>query len=143
MFNLLPYDIILLISSYFDTIIDVNNLISINKTIYKEYNNDTFYLDWGRNIYTKDFWDKAKKRSKILVKPYYNMKVELLRIERFQEKLEKSNMELWNNQDFYKYWNNLETLLQTKGNVKWKKKQPIANTPNNKTFNFDQLLKAL
>ena len=36
------------------------------------------------------------------------MKMELIRIEIFQNHLIKHRMEIWNNEDFYQYWEGLE-----------------------------------
>jgi hypothetical protein len=113
MFNILPDDVLLLISYYFNTVKYVNNLSSINTDLYNRCD-DLFYLNWGNNMYTKDFWDKASKRSKFIIKPYISMKNELVRIEIFQNTLKRKNMQKWDKHDFYTYWNNLEEILTKK-----------------------------
>ena len=114
MFNILPIDIILLISFKLESIFDVINLTSISKSIYENFNNE-YYLEWVRDRYTKDFWDRASLRSKEIIKPQIGMKNELARIESFQKYLIKNNYEKWNNNDFFKYWESLESLYKNKG----------------------------
>ena len=116
MLTILPYDILYLIIYNLKNIYDVINLSSINKELYL-YFDDTTYLYWGRNLYTKEFWHKAKQRSPSTYKPYINMKIELLRIEYFQSKLIKNGMEVWDREDCYKYWESLEKYIIHKRNV--------------------------
>ena len=113
MFDILPTDCLLLITYNLDSIFDVNSLISSSKELVNLYT-DLFYLDWGRNRYTKNFWDKAERRTKCLTKPYINMKNELIQIEIFQNLLIKKKTPKWNNQDFFKYWEALEINYQKK-----------------------------
>lgn len=107
MIDILPPDLLLEITYNLDIIYDVNNFICSCKQVNQLYNND-YYLEWGRNKYTKNFWDKASMRSRAVIKPYISMKNELLRIENFQKYLIKRNFEKWENRDFFKYWNSLE-----------------------------------
>ena len=107
MFTFVPTDIIFLIICNLTNIYDVINLSSIDKETYRLFD-DSLYLHWGRNLYTKDFWDKAEQRTPITYKPYTNMKTELMRIEVFQNHLIKHGMEMWNKEDFYNYWEGLE-----------------------------------
>lgn len=107
MFEILPNDIIFIIICNLTNIYDVINLSSIDKKTYGLFD-DNMYLYWGRNLYTKEFWEKAESRTPITYKPYINMKTELLRIEVFQKHLIKHGLEIWNNQDFYNYWECLE-----------------------------------
>lgn len=131
MITILPYDIILYICYYFNSVKDVNKLIILNKEL-NTVGNELFYLDWGRNLYSKEFWDRANKRSISTNFPYLGMKRELLRIENFQNTLIKKNLEKWNKEDFYKYWNSLEELLKSK-------KNNSSKIINSLSSNFNQL----
>ena len=68
MFLVLPNDIIYAIIYNLITIYDVISLSSIDKTTHVFFD-DNLYLYWGRNLYTKEFWDKAKLRTPITFKP--------------------------------------------------------------------------
>ena len=107
MFSLLSLDPILLIIFNLTNIHDVINLSEINKNI-KNIFDDDLYLYWGRNLYTKNFWDKAKQRTPSLSKPLICMKFEILRIHNFQNELLKMGYQPWNNEDFFVYWEGLE-----------------------------------
>ena len=113
MINILSSDLLLEITYNLDIIYDVNNLMAICKDINQLYTND-FYLEWGRNKYTKNFWDIAEKRSRGIIKPYISMKIELMRIENFQIYLSKKNLQRWENKDFFKYWDSLERAYNRK-----------------------------
>ena len=114
MFYSLPSDLILMILYNCTHIYDVINLSLIDKTTYNMLD-DIFYMYWGRNLYSNEFWNKAKKRNPITYKPYINMKIELLRIQIFQDNLKKNGLEKWNNDDFYKYWDALENYVLNRG----------------------------
>ena len=114
MFLLLPNDIIYTIICNLTNIYDVINLSSINKNTHELFD-DSLYLYWGRNLYTKEFWDKAELRTPMTCTPYINMKTELLRIEIFQTHLIKHGMEIWDKEDFYKYWEVLEKYISNRG----------------------------
>ena len=88
-------------------IYDLINLSQIDKTTYDMFD-DTFYMYWGRNLYSNKFWELAQKRTPIISKPLLSMKMELLRIQNFQNHLLKYDMKKWTNNDFYKYWEYLE-----------------------------------
>jgi hypothetical protein len=123
MFTLVPTDILFTIICNLTNVYDVINISYINKETYELFD-DSLYLDWGRNLYTKKFWDKAKLRTPITYKPYINMKTELLRIEIFQNHLIKYGMEQWNNEDFYKYWDALEkNILERETKIKYTNNQ--------------------
>ena len=109
MINELPLDIIYIISLKFDDIFQLLNLTQTSSSIYKFFTDD-YYLEWGRYMYTSEFWEKAGHRSKYIIKPFISMKRELLRIEQFQRHLIKHKYEKWTNKDFYNYWENLESL---------------------------------
>ena len=110
MFYSLPSDLILMILYNCTHIYDLINLSLIDKTTYNMLD-DIFYMYWGRNLYSNEFWNKAKKRNPITYKPYINMKIELLRIHIFQDNLKKKGLEKWNNNDFYQYWDALENYV--------------------------------
>ena len=74
-----------------------------NKEYYKMLNN-LFYLNLAIDIYGKEFWAKAFLRPKIKSKPLNSMKLELIRIERFQTRVYKSISRRWTNEDFYNFW---------------------------------------
>ena len=74
-----------------------------NKEYYKLLNN-LFYLNLAIDIYGKEFWAKAFLRPKIKSKPLNSMKLELIRIERFQTRVYKSISRRWTNEDFYNFW---------------------------------------
>ena len=115
MFPLLSNDLILMITYNFTNIHDVINMVSADKTTNQLFD-DIHYLYWGRNMYRNELWDRAKKRTKIYIKPYINMKMELLRIYNYQNCLVKHGFEQWTNEDFYQYWETLETHIKTKYN---------------------------
>ena len=107
MFYLLPDDIIYSILLMIDNINYIINISNINTITYKLIDNN-FYNVWGRYIYTNEFWNKAEKRSTILSKPLLNMKMELLRIDNFNNYQKKHGYELWEKEDYYAYWKSLE-----------------------------------
>ena len=74
-----------------------------NKEYYKMLNN-LFYFNLAIDIYGKEFWAKAFFRPKIKSKPLNSMKLELIRIERFQTRVYKSISRRWTNEDFYNFW---------------------------------------
>lgn len=107
----IPLDIIQIIFLHFNTITDLINIIKLNK--YLNFNiDDTYFIIWGINHYSKDFWIKANRRSKCLSKPLNSMKLELIRLQKFIDCMKIQNI-TWSNQDFYKFWNLLEEYKQT------------------------------
>jgi hypothetical protein len=109
MIDKLPDDLILLIIY---NILDINNIINlsiINKTMYKCFD-DTIYIHWGRNLYSNEFWNKAQKRTPIISCPLFSMKMELLRIAKFHDYQKTLGFTLWNNEDFFKYWDAMEKI---------------------------------
>jgi len=107
MFNKIYDDLLLMILFNLTNINDIINLSEINTVIYKSINND-IYIEWGRNLYSKNFWDRATKRRPIHSKPLPNMKMELLRIQRFNDVQIKHGHQLWSKEDYYKYWDSME-----------------------------------
>ena len=112
MLDKMPLDIILTIFTNLNTLHDLINIIKLNKYLYHNID-DTYFIIWGINHYSKDFWIKANKRSKSLSKPLNSMKLELLRIQRFIDYMKKQNI-IWSNQDFYNFWNLLEEYKEKK-----------------------------
>lgn len=97
------YDIIIHITTF----LSLNDIISITNTskiYYNIFNNDYFY-NLSVNYYSYNFWKIASSRSSEFSKPLKNYKHELLRIEKFQESLEKYNSKRWTMHDFYSFWN--------------------------------------
>jgi len=107
MFLTISLDPLLLIIFNLTDIQDVINLSNTNKDILKIFDDD-LYLYWGRNLYTKEFWEKARQRTPSLSNPFLSMKMELLRIDNFQKHLLKYGYQTWNNADFFIYWEGLE-----------------------------------
>lgn len=83
---------------------EVLNFTLSNKHIYNSLDN-LFFKHLAIKYYTRDFWVKAKKRPINFSRPLENMKLELIRIDNFQNHLEHYNFRRWNLDDFYKYWN--------------------------------------
>ncbi len=108
----LPLDIFFIIFYKLD---NINHLINIIKTNKYFYNNidDTYFIQWGINNYTLDFWIKASQRSKNISKPQKTMKLELLRLQTFINTLKIQNI-TWSNKDFYDFWNMLEEIKNKK-----------------------------
>ena len=87
------------------------DIIHMSMTCKYFYNifDDNFFKNLDNLYYSKMFWILAKQRPILLSHPLKSMKDELIRIENFQNKLEKNNNNRWTNKDFYNYWK-----LQTK-----------------------------
>ena len=100
--NNLNQDILINISFFIANINDVINFSNTNKEIYNLFD-DNYYMLWAINKYTCEFWINALLRNKEISKPLNNMKLELIRIFKFQEKLKKNLFPEWNNEDFYIY----------------------------------------
>lgn len=113
MFHLIPIDTLFVIIFNLKNVDDIINLSSTNKSIYELFDNNIYYF-WGQKLYSKVFWDKAKRRTPIISKPLINMKMELLRIDRFQQYNIKHGYQRWNNEDFYAYWNSLEMYIKNR-----------------------------
>lgn len=112
MLDKMPLDIILTIFINLNTLHDLISIIKLNRYLYHNID-DTYFIIWGINNYSKDFWIKANKRSKCLSKPLKSMKLELLRIQRFIDYMKIQNI-IWSNEDFYKFWNLLEEYKEKK-----------------------------
>jgi hypothetical protein len=108
----LPLDIFFIIFYKLDNINYLINIIKTNKYFYNNID-DSYFILWGINQYTLDFWIKAKQRSKTISKPLKTMKLELLRLQTFIDTLKIQNI-TWSNKDFYDFWNMLEELKNKK-----------------------------
>lgn len=65
---------------------------------------DVFYKELSNTYYSSEFWKKAKKRPFYSSRPLNNFKLELMRIENFQQHLDMLNCTRWTKKDFYNYW---------------------------------------
>jgi len=107
MFNILCEDLLLLLLLNLTNINDIINFSVTNKSIYRFINNNT-YIEWGKEIYSTEFWIKANKRTIAISKPCINMKMELLRLQNYNELQNKYGHEKWSKEDYYKYWDSME-----------------------------------
>ena len=105
MFNKLYYDILIVLN--LSDIRDVLNFSITNKIININID-DSLFTSWARKKYFDEFFDKAKKRTSILSKPFHNMKYELIRLYNFELQQLKYGNQLWSSTDYYLYWNSLE-----------------------------------
>ena len=111
MLDQLPIDLILMILYKITNINNVINVSMVNKNMWELLDNN-IYIYWGRNLYSNEFWNRANKRSSIISKPLINMKMELLRIENFQNCQKRFGYPLWNNEDYYIYWETMENYIK-------------------------------
>ena len=101
------YNIIFMID--FNTIIKITE---VNNEINKLLDNNFFKI-LAIKYYSKEFWKRAALRPRQYSKPLKNIKLELLRIEKFQNLLEKLENKRWTNDMFYNLWDN-EDLIYNK-----------------------------
>ena len=107
----LPDDIIcnIILMLDFETIIKFTEINSeINYLL-----DDIFFNNLAVLYYSKEFWIRAALRPKHYSKPLKSMKLELMRIEKFQNLLEKLENKRWTNQKFYNLWDNEELIYYT------------------------------
>ena len=84
----------------------VNDLIAlsqINKYM-RDLIDNSYYEYMGNLLYSHEFWIKAKSRHPQISKPLKNMKLELLRLENFNNKIAEQGIK-WTREDFYNFWN--------------------------------------
>ena len=93
--------------SYYLNISDISNLKKSSKEFKNIFNND-YFTHRAYQLYSKTFWKKAFNRNPILSNPLTNIENELLRIEKFNQKIEELNYKKLEEKDFYEYWENLE-----------------------------------
>ena len=103
-----PLDIVVYITNYLDNISDLFILISTNYDLYKMIDDSYFNL-WAVKHFGEKFWNLANKRTKSISLPLQSMKLELIRIGKFQIMLKNNNIR-WSNQDYYNYWQTLENI---------------------------------
>lgn len=108
----IPLDIFFIIFCKLDNFNYLINIIKTNKYFYNNID-ESYFIRWGINHYTLDFWIKANQRSENISKPQKTMKLELLRLQTFINTLKLQNI-TWSNKDFYDYWNMLEELKDIK-----------------------------
>ena len=109
MLYLLNDDIVIFITSFL-SFYDIINITNICKMYYNNIFTDDYFYNLAVSYYSDNFWKIANMRSKELSKPLKNYKLELLRIEKYQETLEKYYSERWTINDFYSYWNYREII---------------------------------
>lgn len=109
MFNILYEDLLLLILFNLTNINYIINFSIINQVTYNSINND-IYIEWGKNMYSKEFWNRANKRTITISNQCINMKMELLRIQNFTDLQIKHFQERWTKEDYYKYWDSMEKI---------------------------------
>lgn len=111
MLNKLHNDILEYISYYLN-IKDISNLKKSNKELKNIFNNK-YFIDRAYQLYSKTFWKKAYNRDPILSNPLSNIENELLRIEKFNDKIVELNFKKWDEEDFYEYWKSQENYNKT------------------------------
>ena len=75
----------------------------INSLCNKAIDNN-FYHNLALKLYSNNFWNSGINKSHLISMPFFNYKKELLRIENYQNSLDKMNINRWTNKDFYNYW---------------------------------------
>ena len=109
MFNILYEDVLLIILYNFTNVKYIINFSTINKATYKTINNN-IYIEWAKNMYSSELWNRANKQTVYISKPFINMKLELLRLHNFTRLQIKNNQETWTKEVYYKYWNTMEKI---------------------------------
>lgn len=71
---------------------------------------DYIWKEKAISKYGEEFWKKAKERPNETSKPLQSWKEELLRIEKFQRMLIDFGNRPWLENDFYSYWNLIDTI---------------------------------
>ena len=107
MLDRLPLDIICYIFNNLNEISDVFTLTSINTSL--NLMDDSYFKLWSIKHFGEQFWKLANKRSKSISQPLKTMKLELIRIGKFQMMLQTNNIK-WTNLDYYNYWQTLENI---------------------------------
>ena len=110
-FEILPPDIFLHLCA--DVPVDgVMSLVSASRALTRMYDNDEFYEHLALMYFTREFWDRAALRTTQL--PCATVKMELLRIERFQRALETMpGCKRWREREFFGYWDAAEAHRKT------------------------------
>ena len=105
----LPNELLLIISLK----LDLNSMInfsSVNKNNFKLLD-DNFFEELYELYYNSNLWKIICKRPLYNSKALNNFKLELLRIENFQQCLDYINNNRWTKKDFYNYWKNNENII--------------------------------
>jgi len=100
----IQYDLFTCITKYMN-FKDILNLSIVSQYFYNNILDDIFFYNLAVYYYSSDFWKSANSRSPTFSKPLKNYKLELIRIENFQDHLEKYNIRRWSTYNFYLYWN--------------------------------------
>ncbi len=82
---------------------DILNFSIVNREIFNVLD-DNFYLNLAIDYYSLEFWRRASRRPKHISNPLNSMKLELIRIENFQNILVFYKIHRWREIDFYKHW---------------------------------------
>ena len=108
---LLNNDILILLFTY----LDVKNTINLSKTC-KIFNNNYKKLknyEWeciSNNEYGFEFWEKARRRNKLISKPLDTYKEEIIRLKLFENNNYKYSYKKYTNKDYYDLWQKLEEI---------------------------------
>lgn len=108
-------DLITYISNYLK-LQDIVNLKQINKECNNIFDN-LYFSQYASFLYSKQFWEKASNRNPILSNPLKNLQQELLRIEKFNNSLIKSQQLPWTEQQFFEYWESIEIYFNQKNKL--------------------------
>ena len=95
-------DLILYISNF----LSFENILTFsitNKFINNSFD-DNYYLHLAKKKYSKLFWDRASLRPVRLSIPLNSIKLELIRIYKFQNYVYKLTNNYWTETDFFNYW---------------------------------------
>ena len=102
MISKLNQDVLQNLAYYLD-LFSILNLSLVDKTI-NLYLDDIFYKSYAIYVFGDIFWIKASMRPIVESKPLKTYKAELIRIETFQNVLDRLNYNRWTQKDFYNYW---------------------------------------
>ena len=88
--------------------VDVQSALNLNQTskLFRERCDTTFYQRVAHCVWGEDFWIRAAQRKSALSRPLASMRAELVRIERFQQGVQKLGVERFHREDFFKLWDN-------------------------------------
>tara|TARA_B100000424_G_scaffold135867_1_gene103073 strand:- start:263 stop:613 length:351 start_codon:yes stop_codon:yes gene_type:complete len=106
----LPNELLLLIGYNLD-FKSILSFLSINKNNFQIYDLN-FFENLAYKYYGKEFWEKANKRPLYSSNLLTNYKLELIRIENFQQNLDNLNINRWRKKDFYNYWKYRDEYLK-------------------------------
>ena len=84
------------------------NLNEICKDLNNIINEDYFKL-YAMNMFSHEFWVEAGKNNPIIIIPLNSWKKEIIRINNFNNRVEKINGIIWSEDDYYKYWKFINT----------------------------------